>query len=207
MKKVIVVFANSVKHGLHCVAGKDAGTGEWIRPVADANGKELDNKHGEYMVKPLQKVEIELVKYAPLSNQPENWIVGPAQWAQRFKIEPHEIEGYLDEPETLWGTEWKSQKGTADRVPYSEIESGSIEITQSLYLVRVRDLKLNKYMNAWNKTERRASFSYNGSPYDLAITDPNLDRHLEAPQHQNILCVSLGEEYEGYCYKIVAAII
>nr|VFJ54088.1 MAG: hypothetical protein BECKDK2373C_GA0170839_10422 [Candidatus Kentron sp. DK] len=87
MKKTIVVFANSVKHKSHCVAGKDIKTGKWIRPVADANGQELDEKqcrcinpYGEYMIKPLQKVEIKLVEHAPLPNQPENYIVGPTPW-------------------------------------------------------------------------------------------------------------------------------
>ena len=40
MRKVIVVFANSVKHGKHCVAGKDVQSKKWIRPVSNAEGAE-----------------------------------------------------------------------------------------------------------------------------------------------------------------------
>nr|VFK44658.1 MAG: hypothetical protein BECKTC1821E_GA0114239_103817 [Candidatus Kentron sp. TC] len=199
MKKVIVVFANSVKHGKHCVAGKDVDTKEWIRPVADAAGKELDKRHGEYMS--LQKVKIKLVKDAPLPNQPENWIVGHAPWIQRGNIEAHEVGGYLDVPETLWGI--------GDRIAYSEIENGNIKIAQSLYLIRGDKLAI--YKNQWDKW--RASFSYQGNHYDLSVTDPNAHNHLPNPQHQSILCVSLGEKFkpqgseEDYCFKIVAAII
>nr|VFK39847.1 MAG: hypothetical protein BECKSD772F_GA0070984_104810 [Candidatus Kentron sp. SD]VFK45295.1 MAG: hypothetical protein BECKSD772E_GA0070983_10519 [Candidatus Kentron sp. SD] len=170
--------------------------------MADANGKELGNRHDEHMVKPLQKVKIELAKPAPLPNQPENFIVGGARWVPKGNIGAREIAGYLDQPETLWGIEWASQKGTADRVPFSQIENRDIEIAQSLYLVRVDDLQT--YKDAWNKL--RASFSYNGNAYDLSVTDPHADRHLQKTPRPGILCVSLGEEFNGYCYKIVAAI-
>lgn len=208
MRKVIVVFANSVKHGKHCVAGKDIQTGNWIRPVRDAAGAELDhdqcicvNPYGRYMVKPLQKVEIELVAHSPLVNQPENFLIGNAEWMQRYKIEANEIINYLDSPETLWGT--------GNRVAFSEVESDTIHITQSLYLVKVDSLDIYKNMDG----KRRASFSYNGNNYDLPVTDPNFDNQLQNPQHQSILCVSLGEKYDptgegNYsCYKIVATII
>nr|VFJ74906.1 MAG: hypothetical protein BECKFM1743C_GA0114222_108162 [Candidatus Kentron sp. FM]VFJ75591.1 MAG: hypothetical protein BECKFM1743A_GA0114220_108492 [Candidatus Kentron sp. FM]VFK23369.1 MAG: hypothetical protein BECKFM1743B_GA0114221_109212 [Candidatus Kentron sp. FM] len=95
--------------------------------MADAAGKELDNTHGESMFRPLQIVEIELAESAWLINQPENWIVGHAPWIQRGNIEAHEVGGYLDAPETLWGI--------GDRIAYSEIENRNIKIAQSLYLV------------------------------------------------------------------------
>jgi len=208
MRKVIVVFANSVKHGKHCVAGKDIETGEWIRPVKNARGAELEhnqcfckNPYGKYIVKPLQKVDVDLSDHCPLANQPENYIVGDEEWVQQYKIEAHEVSDYLDTPETLWGI--------GNRVAFSDIENGAIKITQSLYLVRVNDLVIVKTFN----DRRRASFLYNGNQYDLPVTDPNFEKHLQSPQHQNILCVSLGEKYvregnfKSYCYKIIAAII
>lgn len=208
MRMVIVVFANSVKHGRHCVAGKDVQTGNWIRPVRNASGAELDhnqcicvNPYGKYIVKPLQKVEIDLVSHSPLANQPENFIVGNTQWVQQYKIETHEVFNYLDAPETLWGV--------GSSVAFSQIEDGTIQIMQSLYLVKVDNLQI--YKNLYNN--RRAAFSYNGNQYDLAVTDPNFEKYLQNPQHQSILCVSLGEKYNPaggnnyYCYKIVAAII
>lgn len=127
MRKTIVVFANSVKHGKHCVAGKDIGTGKWIRPVGSAEGAELDqdqcmyvNPYGKFLVKPLQKVEIDLTRHSPLINQPENYLVGNGEWNQKYRIEAPEVAHYLDTPGTLWGT--------GNRVIFSQIESGAINI-------------------------------------------------------------------------------
>lgn len=208
MRKTIVVFANSVKHGKHCVAGKDVQTEEWIRPVGDTSGAELNpdqcmyvNPYGKYMVKPLQKVEIELITHVPLANQPENYLVGNAEWIQRHKIEAHDVAKYLDTPETLWGIE--------NSVVFSQIENGTVQILQSLYLIKIDNLTL--YKNPHGK--RRASFHYNGNNYDLPVTDPKFDGLLQNPYHQNTLCVSLGEKFipegsgEYACYKIVATII
>ena len=208
MKKVIVVFANSVKHGKHCVAGKDVRTGNWIRPVSDLTGAELNddqckctNPYGKYMVKPLQKVEIEVVAHSPLPNQPENYLVGSSEWTQQYKIEPSEVVNYLDNPETLWGV--------GNSIALSDIENTTVQILQSLYLVKVNNLTL--YTTPHNK--RRANFSYRGTAYDLPVTDPKFDSLLQNPQHQSILCVSLGEKFipesseEYLCYKIVATII
>lgn len=208
MRKLIVVFANSVKHGKHCVAGKEVQTKKWIRPVSNVDGAELDdhqckygNPYGKFKVKPLQKIEIDVAQHSPLIHQPENYLIGNGEWSQKYKIEPFEVMEYLDFPDALWGTE--------NRIIFSSIESREIQIAQSLYLVKVDDLRI--YRNIEYK--RRASFVYNGNSYDLPVTDPNFDAHIDYPQHQNVLCVSLGEKYdpnegENYsCYKIVAAII
>ena len=48
MRKLIVVFANSVKHGKHCVAGKEVQTKKWIRPVSNVDGAELDDHQCKY---------------------------------------------------------------------------------------------------------------------------------------------------------------
>lgn len=200
--KFIVVLANSLKHQQHCVAGKCVTTKEWIRPVADASGKELSheqakcaNPYGTFNAKPKQKVIIGLQAHAPLINQPENHIVDNSIWQQHFGIEDGELNNYLDRPVSLWGA--------SDRVLYPQILNGSILISQSLYLVKVNHLKL--YKNHYDK--RRASFSYNGLSYDLAVTDPKFDEIVRNNRHPNgTLCISLAEKFEGACYKLVATI-
>jgi hypothetical protein len=71
----IVVLANSVKHGQHCVAGKCMETGKWIRPVSNTRGGELNheqakyqNKYGVYSVKPLQRILMGFLHPVPLPN-------------------------------------------------------------------------------------------------------------------------------------------
>lgn len=198
----IVILANSIKHNQHCVAGKCIDNKQWIRPVSNSNGGELTheqamckNPHGMFNVKPLQKVRMVLASPAPLANQPENYVIDNSVWIQNYKIEDNELASYLDAPLDLWGG--------SDRVPYSMIQTGLFRINQSLYLVRVENLNLYKT----DDDRRRASFNYNGIEYNLAVTDPNFDRILQNnPDLNSILCISLGEQYNGNCYKLVATI-
>jgi hypothetical protein len=208
MNTTIVIFANSVKHGKHCVAGKVVNTQQWIRPVSDVDGSELsdqqclyENPHGRFKVKPLQKIEMSLSQHVPLISQPENYLISHEIWQQRYIIEKSEISNYLDTPDSLWGI--------GNRVSYAQIEHKTVNIDQSLYLIRASDLRLSKV-----EGKRRAAFSYAGINYDLPVTDPNFEKQLIEPDNQQILCVSLGEKYDpaaggnNYsCYKIVATIL
>lgn len=207
--KTIVVLAKSIKHGKYCVAGKDINSNEWVRPVSDINGAELSEEqckctndqwqqrgNSPYSSNVLKKIEIRFLQHAPLPNQPENYIISDQVWQHRFNIKAHEIQNYLDEPETLWGDD--------SRIAFSLIENNADSIQQSLYLVKVDNLTL--YKNEEDK--RRASFYYKGRNYDLSVTDPNFDNILKdgSQNLKGILCISLGENYNGYCYKIVATI-
>lgn len=207
MNTTIVIFANSVKHGKHCVAGKDVNSHQWVRPVSDAGGAELsdqqclcENPYGRFKVKPLQKIEMNLSQHVPLLSQPENYLISNEIWQQRYRIKRHEIQNYLDTPDSLWGP--------GSRVSYAQIGNNIIDITQSLYLVQAADLHLSMVDG-----RRRAMFSYAGINYDLPVTDPNFEKQLAEPDNQGILCVSLGEKYDpaggnNYsCYKIVATIL
>ncbi|WP_110690564.1 dual OB domain-containing protein [Salinicola endophyticus] len=198
----IVILANSVKHHQHCVAGKCTATGQWVRPVSDANGAELShaqaqcqNPHGTFNVKPLQKVLMGFSTHVPLAHQPENYVIDGSMWRQNYRISDGELNQYLDQPGDIWGH--------ADRVPHALILSGQIVVGQSLYLIAVDNLNL--YRNQHDR--RRASFSYRGTGYDLAVTDPNFDRITQNNEEvKGILCVSLGEEYQGDCFKLVATV-
>jgi hypothetical protein len=198
----IVVLANSLKHGQHCVAGKCLNTGRWIRPVSDEQGGELShnqarcqNPYGTFGVKTLQKIRMGFSRHVPLSHQPENFLIDDNLWQQNYSVAVAELQSYLDEPYDLWGE--------GNRVPHSQITLGLYIVTQSLYLVQVEDLSLYYTIEG----RRRASFTYGGINYDFAVTDPKFDEIVRAQREvSDILCVSLGEEYQGYCYKLVASI-
>ncbi|WP_447927916.1 dual OB domain-containing protein [Vreelandella sp. EE27] len=198
----IIVLANSVKHRQHCVAGKCINTGNWIRPVSNANGAELSheqakykNPYGTFGVRPLQKIRMGFLQHVPLSHQPENYLIDGSLWLQNYSIRESDLVFYLDTPDDLWGQD--------NRVQHSLIAMGFYNIDQSLYLVKVDDLNLYTTDNG----KRRASFDYNGSDYDLAVTDPKFDEIFREQREVNgILCISLGEEHQGYCYKLVVTV-
>ena len=202
MTRTLIIFANSVKHHQHCVAGKDIFTKEWIRPVDDKNGCALrdeqtkyQNNYGKFLVKPLQKMQIEFLEKSPLLQQPENYIISNKIWTQQYKINREEIEPFLDTPNDLWldGISY------TDRVNCQLIQNNKIQITQSLYLIKVDVCQINKL-------ERRAIFNYKNITYNLAVTDPNI-QYTNIDQKYYYLVISLGENFKGYCYKLVASIL
>lgn len=201
-KRTIVVFANSIKHGQHCVAGKCLVTKMWIRPVADHAGSELthdqvmyENKFGKFSLKTLQNIEMNLTHSVPLPHQPENHLVDNTTWQQRYSTSVGEISQFLDSPASLWGN--------GNSVSHNDILNSLVRIDQSLYLVQVSDLVL--YRNEHDK--RRAKFNYQSIGYDLPVTDPKFDKiTTENQATSGVLCVSLGEPFNGRCYKLVAAI-
>lgn len=199
---IIVILANSIKHGKHCVAGKHIQSKQWVRPVSNPEGGALSNlqakfknPYGTYLVKPMQKIEMSLVQHVPLVNQPENYLIDDSIWEQKYSINDQELLQYLDQPINLWGE--------GDHVVFANIENGFVKIEQSLYLVSVDNLNLNKT----ELGKRRANFMYNGIQYNLAVTDPQFDSILsENKEIKNILCVSLAEKFNNNCYKVVAHI-
>lgn len=203
LSKEIIILANSVKHHNRCVAGKCLNTGEWVRPVAGANGEALSvdqtrcrNPHGTFPAKTLQRVLMNFETVVPLINQPENHLIAAnSEWRQNFNIGEHQLPQLLDEPISLWGQ--------GSRVSYDAIAQSQYNPMQSLFLVQTSSLRL--YYNTDSK--RRVSFIYNQVSYDLPATDPRYDKIFNAQEDlQGILCISLGENHNGFCYKIAAAI-
>lgn len=94
MIKEIVVFANSVKHGNSCVAGKCTRTGEWIRPVSNNEGAEIPvaqtkkinrrDNDSEWGLKVLNKIKVDLSHHAPLNHQTENYVINKTPWTDEF---------------------------------------------------------------------------------------------------------------------------
>jgi hypothetical protein len=201
IKVEILVLANSVKHQQHCVAGKDLANGQWVRPVSTEAGAELNhnqakyqNPYGTFTVKPLQKILMEFSRHVPLIHQPENYLIDETVWRQNYSIDLNEINNHLDHPGSLWGE--------GNRVTYTQIRLGTIKIDKSLYLVKVDNIQL--YMK---DDKRKISFTYNELDYELPVTDPNFYKLVnDFSGIRGVICVSLGEDYQGYCYKLVATI-
>jgi hypothetical protein len=72
-----------------------------------------------------------------------------------------------------------------------------------------------------DQKKRRALFSYAGTDFDLAITDPDIDtkyfkpfpgpgsppRTIQLESNNCLLCISLTKPFHGYHYKLVATIL
>jgi hypothetical protein len=99
-----------------------------------------------------------------------------------------------------------------DRVPASAAKT----LGSSLLLIEVSELQLSVATESVPgrspKRKVRAHFRFSGASYVIAVTDPDWESKYKQMREGDyligdaILCVSLGEVYSGYAYKLIAAI-
>lgn len=198
----MVCLAKSYKHGGACVAGKrwdGDHTGPWIRPVADADGGAI---RPPARLRVLDLVEVPLAGPVPQDHQVENHRLALGHpWRFRGRLGWNDLDALLDRPAPLWENGHHSTCGRNDRVPPGAADD-------SLRLIRVPrfDLVIT------DDGKLRGRFRYLDTDYDLVVTDLWLSplRYRPPAIHRLtdvVLCVSLGEIFQGYCYKLVAALL
>jgi len=217
--KVIVCLANSRKYKGRCVAGKEvqAGSfGKWIRPISSAEMGELSEREMTFknrlMPKLLDIVKVPVLTHWPHSYQTENYLIdGKARWEHKGRAEAADLPGLCDPVDTLWQNEFHSAYGFNDRVP---LEIAEKRVQSSLALIRPDNLCL-VVARERNGSKVRAQFTVRDTQYKLAVTDPILEWSY-IPKGEGVypihsrdayLCVSLGEPFAGFAYKLVAAIL
>ncbi len=122
-------------------------------------------------------------------------------WRFRGRLGWNDLDGLLDRPAPLWENGHHSSCGHNDRVPPGAADD-------SLRLIRVSrfDLVIT------DDGKLRGRFRYLDTDYDLVVTDRWLSalRHRPPAIHRLtdvVLCVSLGEIFQDYCYKLVASLL
>lgn len=220
--RVIVCLANSRKRSGWCVAGREitsAGFGDWIRPVSARPDRELSREDQCYengtVPKVLDIIRIEMKEPCPELHQQENHLIDDTfYWKKQGALSWDDIQKAVESPSgPLWLNGYSSYYGLNDRVPRWALG----KLRRSLYLVRPKDLRLKVTLEGkeFGNPERRvrALFSLNGYAYSIVVTDPWVEeRYLKKPEGEYplkdaLLCVSLGEVYKGYAYKLAAAVI
>lgn len=119
----------------------------------------------------------------------------------------------MDTVDRLWIDGYRTFNGANDKIP-EELMNG---VSDSLRLIRVDALELRVFVpgEAFGNAKRRvqARFRHAGTGYALWVTDPGYERSYLSKLDGSYelggcyLTVSLGEPYDGSCYKLVAAII
>jgi hypothetical protein len=222
--KTIIVLANSRKISGRCVAGKeiDGGGkfGGWVRPVSARPAGELSEGERQFQdgtdPKLLDVVEIRMNKHVPDSYQAENHEIDDSvHWVLKRKCTPAEIKAALDSNASiLWDNSAPdSANGQNDRVD----DATAATLKGSLLLIEVPHLRVTisvegaGFGNAKRKV--RGAFKYKNTNYILTITDPVIEREYLKKQDGQYdagpatLCISLGESFQGYAYKLIAGVI
>ena len=221
VQKRIVCLANSRKLNGRCIAGiqlTERGRGPWIRPVSAREHEEVSEYERQYQdgsdPQVLDIIDVPLLEPRPNPHQPENWLLDPeVYWERVDRLPSADLDRLVDTQGTLWLNGFHTQAGQNDHVP---IERAG-ESDSSLKLLHVDDVQLRVFApgEAFGNTKRRvqARFQLNRSQYWLWVTDPVVERaYLARPNGEfevgpQFLTVSLGEPFNGFCYKFVASII
>jgi hypothetical protein len=95
-------------------------------------------------------------------------------------------------------------------------EAKANQLDSSLRLIEVGDFKIVVAVEGAQfgngKRKVRGHFTFNGAQYRLSMTDPVVERRYLAGKDGEfkvghaILCIGLGEPYEGHAYKLIAGV-
>jgi hypothetical protein len=217
----ILCLAASYKMRGTCVAGIRTDGGGWIRPCGHSEHGELHptdyELEGGGTPRVLDVLKIEFEDPDPLPHQPENWLVAAEPWqlidrGLTDRVLPLLQSAIVRGPEIFGDTAGKIAHAQFARTPAAA----------SLALIEPTDLHWAVYSTPANVRKPRAIFKLKDAIYRLPVTDPvyvpafrNLpvgEHPVDAigidPSSRILLSVSLSEPFaDGYCYKIVAAII
>jgi hypothetical protein len=220
--KTILCLANSRKLSGRCLAGKEINGdsfGQWIRPVSAREHEEIsvDDRRYEdgHVPHLLDKISIPFLGPKPGTFQSENHLIASDYyWHKKGVATWADVEKALDKVSgALWVNGHSTYNGTNDQVP----EEAAAKLKNSLVLVRPPkiDVSVGVEGGVFGPAKRkvRANFTLNQLPYSLSLTDALIEqRYLKGPNgrfpvEKVILCVSLGELFNGYAYKLAAALI
>ncbi len=188
-KRRIVCLANSRKESGRCVAGLEiveSGLKGWIRPVSGREKGELSLDERRYEngqdVQLLDIIDIRFVEPRPHGCQVEN----------------HLIEDVSS-----------SYGGSNDRIPVVDADY----LDHSLKLVQPEALRI-WVGKGYRKRQVRAVFQLGKVQYNLGVTDTKIEARYLAMKDgeydysaKAVACISLGEPFKEYRYKLVASIV
>jgi hypothetical protein len=220
--KRVVCLANSRKYSGRCVAGKelksDGSSGAWIRPVSHRDSEELSIVDRRYKDESdpqvLDIIDIPLKYPQPKHYQSENWrLVRGHYWVRAGRAKWQDLKRMADDPAELWLNASTAHGDRNDRLS----ETDAKKLDRSLYLLHNDNLKVRVFAPraAYENLRRRvqAHFVHRDVSYQMWMTDPVIEKSFRARKDgeyeigECFLTVSLGEPYNGDCYKLVAAVI
>lgn len=220
--KRIVCLANSRKLSGRCIAGKeilsDATSGPWIRPISGREAGEVSEYERQYEdgsdPRVLDVIDVPVRNSKPRFFQRENWLLDPEYyWSRVRRMTQGQLIDFVDPVTPLWIDGYESFNGLNDRIPLSEAN----RLDSSLRLICVDQLELVVFQpgRSFGNLRRyvQGRFTHSSICYRLRVTDPVYERRYLKLHNghyaidRSYLTISLGESYQGYSYKLIAAII
>lgn len=214
MRVRFVCLANSNKEGGRCVAGieldaknnpvfTDGNRPKWIRPVTNS-------LHGEVPVKQVSTLklldiaEVDVTELKPVAYQSENVYFYKYSIRKVGVFDRSGLQSLCEEKDRIFVNRGKA-------VSAEEIT----KLDHSLMLVHATRFEITQkvYENSPKPPQVRMLFEHGSHQYDFPVTDPDcIERYRKTPEElktirQTYLTLSLGISWEGWHYKLVAAVI
>jgi len=229
--KNICILANSVKMGERCIAGKEVSklsngkwqlSNNWFRPISKRPSAGINFRESLLSPKSVQPVLLDIIEIpfttqASIPGQPEDWFFDDnIPWRHHGHFNKKVLANIFDRPNDIW-----LERGASfDRVTPAYLAANFFP---SLYLVRPESfrIEIDQFTDSDGNTKkkRRGVFKYNKIEYNLALTDPIMEQRYfpsfpnvdvgalsHGPQSVEAICVSLAPQFNGFHYKIVAAV-
>jgi hypothetical protein len=220
----MICLANSRKISGRCIAGKDADSLAWIRPVSNRSAEEISEEERQFKDGKMPAV-LDILRIAVIGEksnffQTENVLINPQYyWSKTATFPKKDLLKIIDKPDSLWENGYSSYYGHNDRVPANNMAGKA----GSLYLINPSALEILVQVEGVEfggpgKRKVRAKFYYRKKPYTFTVTDPEVEKQYLAKKDavyrvdnlegRVFMCVSMGLPYEdNFCYKFVASII
>ena len=123
-----------------------------------------------------------------------------------------ELQRLPDPVGALWVNGYSSTGGLNDRIPE---EITWKDIRSSLLFIRPDTAAIIVEEGPQLLKRLRAQFSFGGEEYSLPVTDPVIENRYfnnaigcyPIAENPVYFTISIGEPYEGFCYKLVAGIV
>lgn len=218
--KRILCLANSYKTGGRCIAGREIIENRfngWIRPVSNRAHHEINGLEMRYRgggsTSVLDYIDITFQQPQPWHFQTENHQIDTSRWSFVRRATWNDVQNAVDNiVGPLWHNGESTYHGMNDKI--NEVVANQQQF--SLMLIRPENAIIcvedeHQYMGGYKRAVR-AQFDYSGHHYIIKVTDPvALDRYKpldegDYPLDDALFCLSLGETYQGYAFKLVAAI-
>jgi len=214
MKARFVCLANSRKYNERCIAGielreksdgnyaviKDGEIPKWIRPVSTCDHGEVPESQVSG-ISICDIVEIEIKNTCPNSFQTENVHYSSLKKVGSIALKNSNLNHFADKIHPkIFGNKGRAVcRDVIDDIDYSLmlLKPDSFEIKEQEY-------------DEQDDIQLRGVFDYKGFKYNLPITDLSfLERY---PKNNTLLSnlfltISLGGEFRGWHYKLIAGII
>ena len=207
MRRKLIILANSRKMHNRCIAGIDAETGKWVRPVYENGDKgvpwsirQVDGQEPAL----LDIVSIPLASKGPHRDiQPENRQILKGTWIKVGQATTPQVAAYCQCKGLILHNDDR-------RIPTWKLRAVPEKDRASLCLVRAQ---VHFFTEGTYRGKRvNAKFEHDGNQYCIPVTDYRFESHFPVYSQREAHClltISMGMPFERdqCCYKFIAGIV